>query len=202
MVRGKAGQTSSVSLAGVLAVQTSCKSRRRGDPKTRVLQRRHTCTSFCHDSIFLFACSSSGRNRFRTTSTFMQRSNIDSRTSSGSTEIGIAWPTTHDQISSSRKMLPNKRRTSTLFSSFLQSLATTFCHRRAFGTGDSVAGNLEGILLMRNIFANFIITVPYRCHHPKGEFNWSLVSGLHLNSRNVPRKRRLSTRWRCAFMLS
>ena len=161
MVRGKAGQTSSVSLTGVLAVQTSCKSRRRGDPKMRVLQRRHTCTSFCHDSIFRFACSSSGRNRFRNTSTLMQRSNIDSRTSSGSTKIGIAWPTTHNQISSSCKMLPNKRRTSILFGSFLLSLATNFCHQRAFGTGDSVAGNLEGILLMRKLFTNFIISVPY-----------------------------------------
>ena len=54
MRRGKAGQTSEDLLAGVLVVQQSCRFRRRGDPKTRTLHRRHTCTSDCHDSILLF----------------------------------------------------------------------------------------------------------------------------------------------------
>ena len=51
MRRGKDGQTSSVSLAGVLGVQTSRRLRRRGDPKTTLRHRRHTCTSVCHASI-------------------------------------------------------------------------------------------------------------------------------------------------------
>ena len=41
MRRGKDGQTSSVSLAGVSDVQTSRKFRRRADPKTTRRQRRH-----------------------------------------------------------------------------------------------------------------------------------------------------------------
>src|SRR6266446_5482593 len=40
--RGKAGQTSSMSLAGVRGVQTSCRFRRRADAKTTFLHRRHT----------------------------------------------------------------------------------------------------------------------------------------------------------------
>jgi hypothetical protein len=52
--RGRGGQTSSVSLAGVLATQKRCRLRRRGDPKTRLRHRRHTCTSDCHASILFF----------------------------------------------------------------------------------------------------------------------------------------------------
>ena len=66
MTRGKAGQISSVFLAGVLAEHTSCRSRRRGDPKTTIRHRRHTCTSVCHAS------------------NSAQKTNIASRTSSGS----------------------------------------------------------------------------------------------------------------------
>ena len=71
--RGKAGQTSSVSFAGILAEHTSCRLSRRGDPKTMHRQRRHTCTSVCHPSI---------RYASRT-----KKSNICSRTSSGSMSI-------------------------------------------------------------------------------------------------------------------
>ena len=37
-------------------------------------------------------------------------------------------------VGSCRKMLPNKRRTSTLLSSFLPSPKTILCHKRAFRT--------------------------------------------------------------------
>ena len=55
MRRGNAGQTSRVFPAGVPVVQKRCRFKRRGDPKTRLLHRRHTCTSGCHHSISLFA---------------------------------------------------------------------------------------------------------------------------------------------------
>ncbi len=54
--RGKAGQTSSVSLMGVSGVQRSWRLRRRGDPKTRHRHRLHTCTSDCHASMSFFLC--------------------------------------------------------------------------------------------------------------------------------------------------
>src|SRR6266850_7506891 len=48
MLIGKGGQISSDVLAGVLSVQTSCRFRRRGDPKITHLHLRHTCISACH----------------------------------------------------------------------------------------------------------------------------------------------------------
>src|SRR6266850_7569295 len=45
MLIGKGGQISSDVLAGVLLVQTSRRSRRRGDPKIAHLHLRHTCIS-------------------------------------------------------------------------------------------------------------------------------------------------------------
>lgn len=50
MSRSIAGQTSSMSLTGVLAVQWSCKFKRRGDSKITLRHRRHTWTSDCHES--------------------------------------------------------------------------------------------------------------------------------------------------------
>jgi hypothetical protein len=82
-MRGKAGQMSSVYLAGVLGVQTSRRSRRRGDPKTRLLHLRHTCTSVCHSISVL------------TLDEFVWKSKISSRTSSGSTSIRFTWPTSY-----------------------------------------------------------------------------------------------------------
>ena len=78
MIRGKAGQTSRVCLAGVFFEQKSRKLRRSGDPKTIRRQRRHTCTSVCHPSI---------RYASRT-----KKSNISSRASSGSMPVDITWP--------------------------------------------------------------------------------------------------------------
>jgi hypothetical protein len=57
-MRGKAGQTSSVSLMRVLCVHKSCRLRRRGDPKTTHRHCLHTCTSDCHASMSLFLCDS------------------------------------------------------------------------------------------------------------------------------------------------
>jgi hypothetical protein len=48
MTRGKAGQMSSMALAGVRGVQRSCRFRRRLDVKRRVLHRGHMCASNCH----------------------------------------------------------------------------------------------------------------------------------------------------------
>src|SRR5712691_2656340 len=45
---GKGGQISSNLLTGVVLVQRSRKSRRRGDPKTTCRHRRHTCVSGFH----------------------------------------------------------------------------------------------------------------------------------------------------------
>jgi len=45
---GNGGQTSSNLALGVMLVQTSCRSRRRGDPKTTCRHRRHTCVSIFH----------------------------------------------------------------------------------------------------------------------------------------------------------
>ena len=77
--RGKAGHTSRVYLAGVLLVQRRRRSRRRGDSKTRLRQRRHTCTSVCHTSTSTF------ESRRLPSST--RKSNICNRTSSGSMSI-------------------------------------------------------------------------------------------------------------------
>ena len=93
MTRGMAGgQTSSVSLTGVLRVPTSCKLRRTGDPKTMLRQRRHTCTNDCHASILFFEVGSSPTPKSNILS---RTSNIASRTSSGSVSIGVTWPTSH-----------------------------------------------------------------------------------------------------------
>lgn len=79
MRRSNAGQTSSVSFAGVLEEQTSRKLRRRGDPKTMLRHRRHTCTSDCHASMSFFENVASSA----------KKSNTSSRTSSGSMSIVI-----------------------------------------------------------------------------------------------------------------
>ena len=136
---GNAGQTSSVSLAGVLAVQTSCRSRRCGDLKTALRHRRWTCTSICHASISFFENGASP-----------QKSNISSRTSSGSTSIDFTWSTS---VSRRCGMLPNKRveksyNTWSSFGSLLPSPATIICHKRAFGVTlyqkDGAVLGLEG----------------------------------------------------------
>src|SRR6266403_5250171 len=90
MSRSKAGQMSSASIVRCPGTQTSRRLRRRGDPKTTFLHRRHTCTSDCHASIPCLYPSD------RLISIY--KSNISSRTSSGSTSIRITWPTSH-QIS-------------------------------------------------------------------------------------------------------
>ena len=94
MQRGKAGQTSRVSLAGVLVVQRSCRFRLRGDPKTRPLHRRHTGTSNCHHSLTLISWSDIASTRCPDRPT-TQNSNITRRTSSGSTSIVNTRPTSH-----------------------------------------------------------------------------------------------------------
>src|SRR6266850_1231927 len=48
---GKAGQTSSHAFTGVLVVQWSFRSRRRGDAKTTLRHLRQTCTSVYHPSV-------------------------------------------------------------------------------------------------------------------------------------------------------
>jgi hypothetical protein len=51
MTMGKGGQTANVSFTGVVSVQKSRRSRRRGDSRTMVRHFRHTCTSVCHACI-------------------------------------------------------------------------------------------------------------------------------------------------------
>ena len=101
MTRGKGGQTSSVSLAGVFSVQRSRRLRRRGDPKPRVRHRLQTCTSDCHACIssFVISCSS------------VQKSNINSRISSGSMFIDVTGLHRVESVSSCCKIVPNKRPT-------------------------------------------------------------------------------------------
>jgi hypothetical protein len=48
ILMSKGGQISNFSLTGLLFVQTSRRSRRSGDAKTRYRHLRHTCTSGCH----------------------------------------------------------------------------------------------------------------------------------------------------------
>ena len=84
MTRGKAGQTSRSSLAGVPGIQTSRRLRRRGDPKTTRRHRLHTCNSVRH------AATSPGPfGLFGSDNLTTWKSNISSRTSSGSTSIGV-----------------------------------------------------------------------------------------------------------------
>ena len=87
MIRGKDGHTSSMSLAGVPFLQTSCRFRWRGDQKTIHRHRRHTCTSVRH----AFSLSSP----YSSSSSYSRELNISSRTSSGSASIDVTWPTSH-----------------------------------------------------------------------------------------------------------
>ena len=88
MTKGKAGQTSSMSFAGVLGVKKRRRFRRRGDPKTTLRHRQHTCTSDCHASIPFYVTESRAL-----VSGVAQKLNIDSRISSGSVSIVITRPT-------------------------------------------------------------------------------------------------------------
>ena len=109
MTRGKGGQTSNASL-GVFGVQKSRRLRRRGDAKTIVRHRRHTCTSDCHVSIIVFAYRGLpyAQKLYGDSGTLSsQQSNIPSRTSSGSTSIDITWPTWHQSVSNCRGMFDN-----------------------------------------------------------------------------------------------
>lgn len=69
-----------MSFTGVLAVQTSPKSRQFGDPNTTLLHRRHTCTRDCHACVSCFVLRAP------------QNLKIASRTSSGSTSIDTTLP--------------------------------------------------------------------------------------------------------------
>jgi len=80
----------------VLVVHKSRRFSRRGDPNTRCLHRRHTCTSNCHASIFLL------KNLSVSLTTY--KSKISIRTSSGSLSIGMTWPTSY-QVSSVQQVL-------------------------------------------------------------------------------------------------
>jgi len=80
MTIGNSGQISSMFLTGLVYVQRSCRSRRRGDANTTFLHVRHTCTSVCHQS-YPWSCG--------------QKSNISKRISSGSVPIVTCrwnWP--------------------------------------------------------------------------------------------------------------
>ena len=89
---GKGGQTSSVSLTGVLSVQKRCRSRRSGDANMTDRHLRHTCTSLFHP-----------RPRNSQRSIFArQKSKISRRTSSERAPIvtrGEICPTTYNTIS-------------------------------------------------------------------------------------------------------
>src|SRR6267142_2919616 len=53
MLIGNGGQISSDAIVGVLSVQTSRRSRRRGDPKITHLHLRHTCIIACHLQVYI-----------------------------------------------------------------------------------------------------------------------------------------------------
>ena len=142
MTRGKGGQTSNASL-GVFGVQKSRRLRRRGDAKTIVLHRRHTCTSDCHVSIIVFAYRGLpyAQKLYGDSGTLSsQKSNIPSRTSSGSTSIDITWPTWHQSQSAIVARCLTMGHTSTLVGCFLARPATyimacsIFIRPRAFRT--------------------------------------------------------------------
>ena len=97
MRRRKAGQTSRDFFADRPGVQQSCRFRRRDDAKTRHLHRRHTCTSDCHDSIFLFVSGLTSSDSMKCISCNLntQKSNIARRSSSGRSSIVNTRPTSH-----------------------------------------------------------------------------------------------------------
>jgi hypothetical protein len=77
MLIGNAGQRRRFFLTGVLYVQMSWRSRRRGDENMICRHRRHTCANLCH----------SNTGRMRTHPVLLsvrQKSNISSKSSSGS----------------------------------------------------------------------------------------------------------------------
>jgi hypothetical protein len=88
--RGKVGQTSSVSFASVSEVHAIRRLRRRGDAKTMLRHRWHTCTSGSQSSMSPFE---GYRKGYRSSSS--QKSNIVKRISSGSVLIDISLPTSH-----------------------------------------------------------------------------------------------------------
>ena len=126
--RGKGGQTSSVSFAGVSGVQKSRRFKRCGDPRTRPLHRRDTCTSECHASIPPLPLS----HRLVVS---MYKSNITSRTSSGSTSIDwirSSRPTSHHVSQQSCGMWRNERHTilPLLYARHLQAFRTAIDWKR------------------------------------------------------------------------
>ena len=136
MIRGKAGQTSRVCLAGVLFEQKSRKLRRSGDPKTMRRQRRHKCTSVCHPSI---------RYAART-----EKSNIFGRTSSGKLAGWLTSPGLHriESVSSCRGMSCRlEGRISTVIHCQLISRQSCMivCSRRAFRTANLSESMTQGV---------------------------------------------------------
>ena len=103
---GNSGQTSSVFLTGVLALQWSRRLRRRGDPKTIFRHFRHTWTSVCHASI----CSSSSESL---------KSNIFSSATSGS--VSMVTRAASRQSTGSVGSYEKDARTSASFIKFLPS---------------------------------------------------------------------------------
>src|ERR1700761_4725468 len=77
---GKVGQIPRLFLTGVPYVQEIRRLRRSGDANVICRHLRHTCTSTCHFHM-LWKISSLSR----------QKSNISSKTSSGSTLIVVVW---------------------------------------------------------------------------------------------------------------
>ena len=97
MLIGKAGQRRRFFLTGVLYVQMSWRSRRRGDENMICRHRRHTCANLCH--------SNTGRTRIHPELlSVRQKSNISSRISSGSELI----------VNECRRLLPNSPHTTQL----------------------------------------------------------------------------------------
>jgi hypothetical protein len=103
----------------------------------------------------------------------MQKSNIASRTSSGSTEIGITWPTTHDQVSSSSKTLAMVAQ---------QKAHVNFVSSESGDDSFPSASlwNGGGTPLSWDV-VSYLMSLPNSGHHPKGEFTVASHLSLHLS---------------------
>ena len=132
--RGKTGQVPSVSLAGVLDVQQSCRFRYRGDRKTR--NKASPASAHMNQGLPCLYLRRFSVSFPYAEFIFIQKSNIPSRTSSGNVSIRLINLAYLHRIKSVRcshcGVLRNERHTSTLVGLMPPSPTTILCRQQAF----------------------------------------------------------------------